>query len=337
MDVLNRTQAQRIAVVGATGYAGGELCKLVAAHAGLELVSAMSARSEGGARASRTPGEVNVEPYAPERFAELDGVFVCAPHGASAPVVLAALEAGAAVVDLSADFRLREASLYEATYGLPHPAPELLGEAVYGLTEHARDAVAQARLVANPGCYPTSILLPLLPLFEHGLVARESLIIADSKSGLSGAGKGASDRTHFGNVHENFLAYGVGTHRHTPEIHQVAGTDTIRFVPHLLPVERGILSTLYVQPAGGVDAQAVRSCLAERYANEPFVHVRRSGLPELKDVQRTNRCDMAVCDADGTIVIVSVIDNLLKGAAGQALQNMNLMLGLPEAEGVPCV
>ncbi|MCA8980614.1 MAG: N-acetyl-gamma-glutamyl-phosphate reductase [Planctomycetes bacterium] len=335
MDVL--TSSKRIAVVGATGYAGGELCKLVAAHGGMQLASAMSARSEGGARVARTPGEVNVDAYTPELFAELDGVFVCAPHGASAPVVLAALEAGAAVVDLSADFRLSDPSVYESTYGLPHPAPELLSEAVYGLTEHARDAVAATRLVANPGCYPTSILLPLLPLFEHGLVSRESLIVADSKSGLSGAGKGASDRTHFGNVHENFLAYGVGTHRHTPEIHQHAGTDSIRFVPHLLPVERGILSTIYVQSAGGVDAEAIRSCLSERYADEPFVHVRRTGLPELKDVQRTNRCDMAVCDADGTVVIVSVLDNLLKGAAGQALQNMNLMLGLPEAEGVPCV
>jgi N-acetyl-gamma-glutamyl-phosphate reductase len=337
VDVLTAKRLKRIAVVGATGYAGGELCKLAGAHTGMELVSAMSARTEGGARAARKPGEPTVDVYRPELFESLDGVFVCAPHGASAPVVLAALEAGAAVVDLSADFRLRDASIYEATYGLPHPAPALLGEAVYGLTEHARDTVAQTRLVANPGCYPTSILLPLLPLFEHGLVPQDSLIIADSKSGLSGAGKGASDRTHFGNVHENFLAYGVGTHRHTPEIHQVAGTDTIRFVPHLLPVERGILSTIYVQPAGGVDAEAIRACLAERYADEPCVHVRQSGLPELKDVTRTNRCDMAVCDADGTVVIVSVIDNLLKGAAGQALQNMNLMLGLPELEGVPCV
>lgn len=337
MDVLTAQQLKRIAVVGATGYAGGELCKLVGAHAGMELVSAMSARTEGGARASRIPGEQAVETYQPELFDSLDGVFVCAPHGASAPVVLAALEAGAAVVDLSADFRLNDAAVYEATYGLPHPAPALLGEAVYGLTEHARAAVAQTRLVANPGCYPTSILLPLLPLFEHGLVPQDSTIIADSKSGLSGAGKGASDRTHFGNVHDNFLAYGVGTHRHTPEIHQVAGTDSIRFVPHLLPVERGILSTIYVQPTTGVDAQAVRSCLAERYADETFVHVRASGLPELKDVQRTNRCDMAVCDADGMVVIVTVIDNLLKGAAGQALQNMNLMLDLPEAEGIPCV
>lgn len=335
MDVLTGTK--RIAVVGATGYAGSELCKLANAHSGLELVSAMSARSEGGSRAPRTPGEVHVDAYTPELFESLDGVFVCAPHGASAPIVLAALEAGAAVVDLSADFRLEDASIYEATYGLPHPAPNLLGEAVYGLTEHAREAVVNTRLVANPGCYPTSILLPLLPLFEHGLVPQDSVIIADSKSGLSGAGKGASDRTHFGNVHENFLAYGVGTHRHTPEIHQVAGTDTIRFVPHLLPVERGILSTIYVQPVGGVDASAIRSCLLERYANERFVHVRQAGLPELKDVQRTNRCDMAVCDADGMVVIISVIDNLLKGAAGQAMQNMNLMLGLPEAEGIPCV
>jgi len=330
-------QSRRVAIVGATGYAGGELCKLVQAHPHLELAAAMSARPTGGACTARTPGGVDVGAYAPEVFDEVDGVFVCAPHGASAPVVIAALERGAKVVDLSADFRLKDAALYESTYGLPHPAADRLDEAVYGLTEHARDAVVAAQLVANPGCYPTSILLPLLPLYAHGLVDRSSTVIADCKSGLSGAGKSANERTHFGNVHENFLAYGIGTHRHTPEIHQEAGTDAIRFVPHLLPVERGILSTLYVQPVDGVNADAVRSCLTESYAGESFVHVRAEGLPELKDVRRTNRCDMAVAEANGMLVIVSVIDNLLKGAAGQALQNMNLMLGLDETEGLPCV
>jgi len=329
-------RTQRVAVVGATGYAGGELCKLIAAHPQLELAIAMSARAEGGERVARTPGAANVEAYAPERFSDLDGVFVCAPHGTSAPIVQTALRSGTRVVDLSADFRLKDAACYEATYGIHHCAPELLDDAVYGLTEHARDAVANAQLVANPGCYPTSIQLTLLPLYEQGLIARDSQVIADCKSGLSGAGKSANVRTHFGNVHENFLAYGIGTHRHMPEIHQAAGTDTIHFVPHLLPVERGILTTLYVRPETGIDQMAVRSCLAEKYSAEPFVHVRSEGLPELKDVQRTNRCDIAVAESGGLIVIVSVIDNLLKGAAGQALQNMNLMLGINESEGLPC-
>ncbi|MBZ0152767.1 MAG: N-acetyl-gamma-glutamyl-phosphate reductase, partial [Planctomycetes bacterium] len=220
------------------------------------------------------------------------------------------------------------------TYGSAHPAPHLLAEAVYGLTEHARDAVRGARLVANPGCYPTSILLPLLPLLAAGQIDAKAPIIADSKSGTSGAGKAPGERTHFGNVHENFCAYGVGTHRHAPEIHQAAGTDRIVFTPHLLPTFRGILSTIYVTPAPGASAATMRACLAERYAAEPFVKVYRSGLPELRLVQHTNQNHLAVAASGPLVVLVSVIDNLQKGASGQALQNMNLMLGLDEAEGL---
>ena len=344
MDVLTQPSSsaasaaavRSVAVVGATGYAGAELCGLVAAHPEMRLASAMSARAEGGERAATRPGEFDVTAYDPEVFADVDGVFVCAPHGASAPAVLAALAAGARVVDLSADFRLSDPSVYASAYGAPHPAPERLADAVYGLTERARDRVAAARLVANPGCYPTSILTPLLPLYDAGLVARDTLVVADSKSGVSGAGKAPNERTHFGNVHDNFLAYGVGTHRHTPEIHEHAGTRAIRFVPHLLPVFRGILSTIYVQPLAGTCADDVRDALAKRYADETFVRVLDAGAtPQLADVQRTNRCDLAVCDADGVVVILSAIDNLVKGAAGQALQNMNLMLGLDEAAALP--
>jgi N-acetyl-gamma-glutamyl-phosphate reductase len=188
-------------------------------------------------------------------------------------------------------------------------------------------------LVANPGCYPTSILLPLLPLVRHGLIAAHT-IVCDSKSGVSGAGKKPSARTHFGASHENFLAYGVGFHRHGNEIKSQLGLQNLVFVPHLLPVFRGILSTIYVQAAGGAKAADLRACLAETYSNERFVKVYPRGMPELDRVQRTNECHMALEQNGDTIVMVSVIDNLLKGASGQALQNMNLMLGLEETAGL---
>ena len=195
-------------------------------------------------------------------------------------------------------------------------------------------SVRTAQLVANPGCYPTSILLPLLPLLQADLLDATAPIISDSKSGTSGAGKAPSERTHFGNVHENFCAYGVGTHCHLPEIHQGAGTDRIVFVPHLLPTFRGMLSTIYVTPRAGTTADALRSCLHERYASERFVKVYASGQPELKCVNTTNQCHIAVAACGAQVVITSAIDNLQKGASGQALQNMNVMLGLPEEEGL---
>jgi N-acetyl-gamma-glutamyl-phosphate reductase len=325
---------KRTAIVGASGYTGRELLALLARHPGMRATAVMTARAGAVPEAPALPGEPAIEALDPERFGEVDGVFLCTPHGAASELARAALQAGAAVVDLSADFRLRDPAVHERTYGAPHPAPELLPQAVYGLTEHARDAVRNARLVANPGCYPTSILLPLLPLLEAGLLADDAPIVANSASGVSGAGKGLSERTHFGNVHENFCAYGVGTHRHAPEIWQQAGTDRIVFTPHLLPAFRGILSTLYVQPAAGVTADAMRSCLRERYAQEPFVQIYDRGLPELRSVQNTNFCDVAVAANGPLVVIVSAIDNLRKGAAGQALQNMNLMLGRPETEGL---
>jgi N-acetyl-gamma-glutamyl-phosphate reductase len=208
---------------------------------------------------------------------------------------------------------------------------------VYGLTEHARDAIAAARLVANPGCYPTSVLLAVKPLLANGLVAPASTIVADCKSGTSGAGKNPSERTHFANVHENFCAYGVGDHRHAPEIETHAALkDGVRiaFVPHLLPVFRGILSTIYVEPRTGVDAGAMRDALRKAYAGEPFVRVYDKGVPELRNVQLTNECHIAVANVANRVVIVSAIDNLVKGASGQALQNMNLVLGCEETAGL---
>lgn len=322
------------AIVGASGYTGRELLALLRRHPRLAATAVLSARPGAAPEPPALPGDPAVEAFDPARLRSVDGVFLCTPHGAASAIAREALAAGRKVVDLSADFRLRDGAAYQRTYGSPHPAPDLLPQAVYGLAEHRRAAIAAARLVANPGCYPTSILLALLPLLQAGLLDSAAPIVADSKSGVSGAGKAPSDRTHFGAVHENFCAYGVGAHRHAPEIAQEAGTDRIVFTPHLLPVFRGMLSTIYVAPAAGATADALRHCLRERYADEPFVRVYAHGQPELRCVQRTNECHLAVVASGPLIVITSAIDNLGKGAAGQALQNMNLMLGLPETDGL---
>jgi len=325
--------AVQTAVVGASGIAGTELVRLLGRHPHVAQVRALSSRVEAAPAAQALPVDLAVEPFDPAQLEAAEVVFLCTPHGHAATFAQSALAAGARVIDLSADFRLASDEVYAATYGTRHPAPELLAQAVYGLTEQQRRRIADARLVANPGCYPTSILLPLLPLLERELIGPEP-IIADSKSGVSGAGKTPSARTHFANTHENFCAYGVGTHRHTPEIWQVAGTERIVFVPHLLPVYRGILTTLYFTPASGTTLGDVQAALHERYADEPFVRVYERGLPELNRVQHTNFCDIACAQAGSQIVVVSVLDNLLKGAAGQALQNMNCMLGFSEELGL---
>lgn len=279
-----------------------------------------------------------IQPLDLERIAECDGAFLATPHGASAALAETLLDAGLAIVDLSADLRLGSADRYTRTYGAEHPAPALFDTAVYGLTEHARDRVRETRLVSNPGCYPTSILLPLLPLYSGGLIGPETSVLCDSKSGASGAGAAATDTTHFGNVHDNFKAYGLPTvaegspHRHLSEIQLHAGSDAIGFVPHLLPVWRGILSTIYVRTDSHLDA--LRDCLRDAYADEPFVQVFADGLPELSRVQHTNACHIGLGHTPGAIVIVSCIDNLQKGAAGQAVQNMNLMLGQQETAGL---
>ncbi|MCA8955356.1 MAG: N-acetyl-gamma-glutamyl-phosphate reductase [Planctomycetes bacterium] len=323
----------RVAILGASGYVGRELAALVAQHPELHLAACMGARAGITPEPPELPVDLAIEPLDLDRLDGVDAVFVCTPHGHAAPLVQEALHRGCRVVDLSADFRLRDPELYAATYGVEHPCPELLEEAVYGLTEHARGQLATARLCANPGCYPTSILVPLLPLLDAGLLG-EGPIISDSKSGVSGAGQAPGRRNVFGAVAENFLAYGVGTHRHAPEIAQVAGTDRVVFVPHLLPMFRGMLSTLYVSPVPGTDADAVRNCLAERYRDEPFVRVFDRGQPETNRVARTNQCHIGVAAVGSQVVITSAIDNLGKGAAGQALQNLNAMLGLPEGLGL---
>ncbi len=328
---------KRVAILGATGYTGRELARLIEQHPDLDRPLLMSARAGVEPEAPETSFMPKVLRLDTARFADVDGVFLCTPHGAAAPFAREALRQGKAVVDLSADFRLKDPALHAKVYGEDHDV-ELRAAAVYGLTEHARDAIASARFVANPGCYPTAVALPLLPLLEAGLVDLSADVIADCKSGTSGAGKDPKQRTVFGAVHDNFLAYGVGDHRHAPEIAQVLRTERVLFVPHLLPVFRGILATLWLRPKPGVRAQDVRNCLHARYDGEIFVRVYDRGLPELQFVQQTNCCDLgvaAVPSASGErIVVISAIDNLVKGAAGQALQNMNLLLGLPEAAGL---
>jgi N-acetyl-gamma-glutamyl-phosphate reductase len=323
-----------VSILGASGYTGRELARLLAHHPELSLDGFFSAREGEAPEAAELECDRAVEPLDWGRVARSAGVFLCTPHGTSALLARRCLALGAKVVDLSADFRLGTSELYRATYGHDHAAPELLPEAVYGLAEHTRDRVAGARLVANPGCYPTSVLLPLLPLLAAGALAPEAPIVADAKSGTSGAGKTPSARMHFGSVHENFLAYGIGTHRHAPEIALHAGCERIAFVPHLLPVFRGILATIYVTPRAGLGAADLREILAERYRGEPFVRVFERGFPELDRVNRTNECHVAVGEAGPQVVLVSALDNLVKGAAGQALQNMNLALGCEEGAGL---
>ena len=325
---------KHVAIVGASGYTGRELLRLLAHHPALQASAVMTARPGAVPEAPAFPNEPTIDPLDLDRLDAVDGVFLCTPHGAASEIATAALARNKKVVDLSADFRLRDPALYARTYGAEHPAPRLLAEAVYGLTEPRRQAVTRARLVANPGCYPTSILLPLLPLLRAGAIDRSRAIVADSKSGTSGAGKAPGERTHFGNVHENFCAYGVGSHRHAPEIRQESGLPDLVFTPHLLPTFRGILSTIYVAPSPGQDAATMRAQLAAAYENEPFVRVYAKGQPELRCVQFGNECHIAVADSGPLVVITSAIDNLVKGASGQALQNMNLMLGLPETAGL---
>lgn len=331
----------RAVVVGATGYAGRELTLLLGQHPRIELAAVISARPGAVPPPPAHPGEPAIAPYDDAALAAGEVVFLATPHGTSAPLAVKALAAGARVIDLSADFRLKDPALYRRVYGEEHHAPQLLDAAVYALVERARPALADARLAACPGCYPTSVLLPCLPLVDAGAIAAGSCLVANSASGVSGAGKQPTDTTLYGNVDGNFRAYGVGTHRHAPEIAQelarAAGArraPELVFVPHLLPTFRGILSTLYLEAAQGWDAQRMRALLAEAYADEPFVFVHAEGQPGAADVARSNRCHIAVADGGGRVVVTSAIDNLVKGAAGQAVQALNCMFGWPETTGL---
>ena len=334
----------RVGIVGGTGYTGVELLRLLALHPRVEIV-AITSRSEAGvAVADLFPSlrhRVDLRFTEPDvgRLAECDAVFFATPNGTAMTMAPALLAAGARVIDLAADFRLRDAAEWEDWYGMPHACPDLLAEAVYGLPELNRDRIGQARLIANPGCYPTAVLLGFMPLVETGLVDLGSLI-ADAKSGVSGAGRKASVPTLMAECGESFKAYGVPGHRHLPEIRQglgwMAGAEVgLTFVPHLLPMIRGIHATLYAGLSG--EPGDLQALFEQRYAGEPFVDVLPAGShPETRTVRGVNDCRMAVHRPQGgdTVVVLSVIDNLTKGAAGQAVQNLNLMFDLPETTGL---
>lgn len=335
--------AVRVGILGATGYTGVELLRLLRNHPAAE-VTYCSSRQHNGQKICEVfeflqgIAEMPLEEFDVSAITRrCDVIFSCLPHKASMGFI-SQLPASVKVVDLSADFRLRDAATYAGWYQ-EHSAPELLSTAVYGLCEVYREQIKTARLIANPGCYPTSVLLPLIPLLKAGLVAAGGIIV-DSKSGVSGAGRGLSLASHICESGENFSAYKVGrNHRHIPEIEQelslAAGTGlNIDFTPHLLPTSRGMLSTIYLNTAQ--PEAELKSCLNDFYQASPFVTVRPSGFPGIKDVRATNRCviGLTVNAVTGRAVVVSVIDNLTKGAAGQALQNMNLMFGLPETHGL---
>lgn len=336
----------RVAVVGASGYTGVELLRLLSQHPAAELTSVTSRQYAGQQVADIFPslrGSVKLvfEDLDPALLAKrADLVFTAVPHQTAMSMIPELLDQGCRVIDLSADFRIRDVAVYEEWYQ-EHTAPELLTEAVYGLPELFRKQIPAARLIANPGCYPTSVALALAPLLESGLVELESLII-DSKSGTSGAGRAVKVDTLFCEVNEGFKAYGLPRHRHTPEIEQTLGllagkAVTISFTPHLLPVNRGILSTCYARLKGDYSLSQLLSIYHERYSGESFVRVLPQGsLPNIAHVRGSNYCDLglAVDDRTGRVIAIAAIDNLVKGAAGQAVQNMNLMLSMPEMTGL---
>jgi N-acetyl-gamma-glutamyl-phosphate reductase len=327
-----------VAVFGAAGFTGALAARLLHAHPSFEL-RFVTARADTGRRLDdlyphhRVP--MMLEELDLDRHAEVDAAVVAYPHGAAAPLVKELLERGMKVVDLSADFRLRDASTYELWYR-EHPAPELLERAVYGLPERYRDQISSADLVANPGCYPTAALLALAPLAESGLV--EDIVI-DAKSGVSGAGRAASDKTHFVNVDENVTPYGVAGHRHTPEIEQelaALGADVrITFTPHLLPLDQGELVSCYVNANGGLADADLDGLYEASYGGETFVELTPTP-PGVRDVRETNFCRISIHSDERTnrVIVFAAIDNLWKGAASQAVQNLNLMFGLPESEGI---
>jgi len=320
------TGAQRttdVAIAGATGYAGQELERILSRHQHANVVAAFSS------------GTFSVEALL---AAKPEVAFLATPNEVSAEVVPAIVDAGIRVIDLSGAFRLGEPALYPSWYGFDHARPELLGEAVYGLTEWCNGELKTARLVANPGCYPTSILLALRPLTY--MLDRTQPVICDSKSGVSGAGKKSDLAYSFTELFGNFKAYGVGQHRHEPEIRQglhLGERTSLVFVPHLLPVDRGIYSTMHIAFSHAMSEEEVATIYAETYADSPFVRILPAGkMPELKNVVNTPYAEIGFTLLQGgrRAVVVSVIDNLLKGAASQAVQNFNRMLGYPETEGL---
>ncbi len=338
----------KAAILGASGYTGAELVRLLKDHPSI-LIEAMTAdRFAGQELKSLFPHLASLKLPTMQKidsvdFANIDVIFCCLPHGLTQDTISSLLKRfpNVKVVDLSADFRLVDAQVYETTYGGPHKAQELQKEAVYGLTEWERSSVSKARLVANPGCYTTTCQLPLIPLLKDALIQTEDIIV-DAASGISGAGRAVKENLLLSEHDGNFSAYGVGNHRHGPEIDQVLSAAsgvpiTVSFTPHLLPFPRGILATTYIKLSPGKTIEDVRRSLDAAYNEEFFVHMLPVGKsPELKNVRGTNFCHIGVFEdrVPGKVILVSALDNLMKGASGQALQNMNLMLGLEETLGL---
>ncbi|KAI5066312.1 hypothetical protein GOP47_0018936 [Adiantum capillus-veneris] len=334
-----------IGVLGASGYTGSEIVRLLATHPCFKITLMTADRKAGQSLASVFPHLIsqnlpNMVAVNDADFSKVDGVFCCLPHGTTQEII-AGLPSNLKVVDLSADFRLQDVKEYEEWYNRPHGAIELQKQAVYGLTELNRQAVIDARLVANPGCYPTSIQLPLAPLLEAKLISSESIII-DAKSGVSGAGRSAKESNLYTEISEGINAYGITKHRHVPEIEQglsaaYASRVTVSFTPHLMPMSRGMQSTIYVQMADGVSIQDLHQHLSKRFQEEEFVIVLPKGvIPHTRNVRGSNYCHINVFEdrIAGRAIIMSVIDNLVKGASGQAIQNMNLMMDYEETAGL---
>ncbi|MEJ2685345.1 MAG: N-acetyl-gamma-glutamyl-phosphate reductase [Candidatus Sulfobium sp.] len=337
----------KVAICGGSGYTGIELLRILARHRHVRITAITSEKSAGKKLTDVFPhlrgyGDLAYEPLNKEKLlGRADIFFLALPHGASQEAVNFFFRNGKKVVDLSADYRLRDPDTYEQWYGLPHEFKPALRKAVYGLPELYRKKIKRASLVANPGCYPTSAILGLMPAMRNRLIDVSAIVI-DSKSGTSGAGRKADLAVSYCEVNEGFKAYGIGTHRHTPEIEQelslLAGRPlTVNFAPHLLPVDRGILTTVYAPLAGKVSPETVWKLFHDAYRNEKFVRVMEKGtFPNVKNVRGTNYCDIGIklVERTDTLIIVSAIDNLVKGASGQAVQNMNIMMGFNETEAL---
>jgi N-acetyl-gamma-glutamyl-phosphate reductase len=343
-------KTKKVAVIGASGYSGEELVRLLLNHPHAELVAVTSRQNAGQTLAQVFPKFAShpksktlrfIDPNVEILAKQTDVVFLALPHGVAAEYTVPLLAAGCVVIDLSADFRLKSAAIYREFYAHDHPAPDLLKKSVYGLPEINREQIKKASLVASPGCYPTSILLPVIPLLKSGLI-KPTGIIADSLSGVSGAGRKVEGEYLFVECNESVRPYGVPKHRHLSEIEEqlslAAKTQvTIQFTPHLIPINRGILTTLYLEPRGKLTDEKIFACYKKFYGDEPFVRLLDGkNLPDTKNVEGTNVIEIAwrLDSRTGRLIVMSAEDNLVKGAGGQAVQSMNILCGFPETAGL---
>jgi N-acetyl-gamma-glutamyl-phosphate reductase len=332
------------AIIGASGYSGAELLRILSSHPGVRVQKVTAASSAGKRVDALYPAfagqcDLEYDELVPAGLGGIDVAFVALPSGEAMKIIPLLKERVGRIIDLGGDFRLRSAELYELYYRRKHSAPDLLSGAVYGLPELNRDTIAAAKLVANPGCYPTSAILALLPALKHGIISPAGVVI-NSLSGVSGAGRSASVDMSFAEINENVRAYKIGTHQHIPEIESVlteasGAAVTASFVPHLIPITRGIYTTAHAALTVALTAAELLTLYEEFYCSHPFVRITRQ-VPQILAVTRTNYCDIGIAIEGRTnhLIVMSVIDNLVKGAAGQAVQNMNLMFGLPEATGL---